>query len=212
MVKQLAPIFEGLSGTFSGNINIDALLDEQMNPILQSVSGSGKLSTKDLSLSGVKIIDQVATIVNKPDLKNIRAKDLAIEFTINNGRVATKPFDLKLGDYTMNLSGTTGLDQSIDYRGKITLPASAGNISKLGTVDMTIGGTFTSPKVGIDMESLAKQAAQKAAEQVVKGLGEKLLGTSKTEQADSTATNNTTNNNKAVETVGKVLNLLKKNK
>ncbi|MBR4994505.1 MAG: AsmA family protein [Alistipes sp.] len=212
MVKQLAPIFEGLSGTFSGNINIDALLDEQMSPILQSVSGSGKLSTKDLSLSGVKIIDQVATIVNKPDLKNIRAKDLAIEFTINNGRVATKPFDLKLGDYTMNLSGTTGLDQSIDYRGKITLPASAGNISKLGTVDMTIGGTFTSPKVGIDMESLAKQAAQKAAEQVVKGLGEKLLGTSKTEQADSTATNNTTNNNKAAETVGKVLNLLKKNK
>ena len=104
------------------------------------------------------------------------------------------------------------MDQSIDYRGNITLPASAGNISKLGTVDMTIGGTFTSPKVGIDMESLAKQAAQQAAQQAVKSLGDKLLGTSgnKAEQADSTATTTTTKGDKAKEAVGAVLNLLKK--
>ena len=112
----------------------------------------------------------------------------------------------------MNLSGSTGLDQTIDYRGKITLPASAGNISKLGTVDMTIGGTFTSPKVGIDMESLAKQAAQQAAQQAVKSLGDKLLGSSSNnaEQADSTATTTTTKGDKAKEAVGVVLNLLKK--
>lgn len=205
MVKKLAPIFEGLKGNFSGSIKVDALLDENMSPIMSSVDGSGSLSTKDLSLSGVTVIDQVATIVNKPELKNIKAKDLKIDFTIKDGRVTTKPFDLKLGDYTMNLSGSTGLDQTIDYRGKITLPASAGNISKLGTVDMTIGGTFTSPKVGIDMESLAKQAAQQA----IKGLGEKLLGTGNKEQSDSTSTT-TNKTDKAKETVGKVLDLFKK--
>ena len=206
MVKKLAPIFEGLKGNFSGSIKVDALLDENMSPIMSSVDGSGSLSTKDLSLSGVTVIDQVATIVNKPELKNIKAKDLKIDFTIKDGRVTTKPFDLKLGDYTMNLSGSTGLDQTIDYRGKITLPASAGNISKLGTVDMTIGGTFTSPKVGIDMESLAKQAAQQA----IKGLGEKLLGTGNKEQSDSTSTTTTNKTDKAKETVGKVLDLFKK--
>ena len=187
MVKKLAPIFEGLKGNFSGNIKVDALMDENMSLIMNSVDGSGSLSTNDLSLSGVKIIDQVATIVKKPELKNIQTKDLKIDFTITDGRVTTKPFDVKLGDYVMNLSGSTGLDQTIDYRGKITLPASAGNISKLGTVDMTIGGTFSSPKVGIDMESLAKQAAQQAAS----GLVDKLLGGKKEnasgEAADSTA-------------------------
>jgi hypothetical protein len=206
MVKKLAPIFDGLKGNFSGSIKVDALLDENMSPIMSSVDGSGSLSTKDLSLSGVTVIDQVATIVNKPELKNIKAKDLKIDFTIKDGRVTTKPFDLKLGDYTMNLSGSTGLDQTIDYRGKITLPASAGNISKLGTVDMTIGGTFTSPKVGIDMESLAKQAAQQA----IKGLGEKLLGTGNKEQSDSTSTTTANKTDKAKETVGKVLDLFKK--
>ena len=106
--------------------------------------------------------------------------------------------------------GGTGLDQTIDYRGKITLPASAGAVSKLGTVDMTIGGTFTSPKVGIDMESLAKQAAKQA----LTGLGQKLADSKNSgEAADSTATNTATDKQtKAAQTVGKVLDLFKKKK
>ncbi|MBO5399976.1 MAG: AsmA family protein [Alistipes sp.] len=202
MVQSLAPIFEGLNGNFSGSVKVNTLLDDEMSPVLQSLNGSGSLQTKDLSLSSVKFIDQVATIVNKPELKNISAKDLSIDFTITDGRLSTKPFDLKLGDYTMNLSGTTGLDKSIDYRGKITLPASTGAISKLGTVDMTIGGTFSSPKVAIDMESLAKQAAQQAA----RGLGEKLFGgNSDTTQEAADSTQSEKKN-----VVGTVLNLFKK--
>ena len=174
LVQQLAPIFAGLKGNFSGNLQIDTPLDATMSPVTSAVQGKGALSTKDLSLSGVKFIDQVADIVKKPSLKEIKVKDLNIDFEIKDGRVTTKPFDLKLGDYNMNLSGSTGLDQTIDYTGKITMPAD-GIASKLGTVDMTIGGTFTSPKVGIDMASLARNAA----EQALKGLGEKLGNDSK---------------------------------
>lgn len=174
LVQQLAPIFAGLKGNFSGNLQIDTPLDATMSPVMSAVQGKGSLSTKDLSLSGVKFIDQVADIVKKPSLKEIKVKDLNIDFEIKDGRVTTKPFDLKLGDYNMNLSGSTGLDQTIDYAGKITMPAD-GIASKLGTVDMTIGGTFTSPKVGIDMASLARNAA----EQALKGLGEKLGNDSK---------------------------------
>ena len=174
LVQQLAPIFAGLKGNFSGNLQIDTPLDATMSPVMSAVQGKGALSTKDLSLSGVKFIDQVADIVKKPSLKEIKVKDLNIDFEIKDGRVTTKPFDLKLGDYNMNLSGSTGLNQTIDYTGKITMPAD-GIASKLGTVDMTIGGTFTSPKVGIDMASLARNAA----EQALKGLGEKLGSDSK---------------------------------
>ena len=168
LVQQLAPIFKGLKGNFSGNLQIDTPLDENMSPVLQEVQGSGKLSTKDLNLSDVKFIDQVADIVKKPSMKDIEVKDLNLGFEIKDGRVNTQPFDLKLGDYTMNLSGSTGLDQTIDYTGKITLP-SGGIGSALGTVDMTIGGTFTSPKVGIDMASLAKNAAEQALKGIVGG-------------------------------------------
>ena len=168
LVQQLAPIFKGLKGNFSGNLQIDTPLNENMSPVMQKVQGSGNLSTKDLSLSGVKFIDQVADIVKKPSMKEIEVKDLNLGFEIKDGRVNTQPFDLKLGDYTMNLSGSTGLDQTIDYTGKITLP-SGGIGSALGTVDMTIGGTFTSPMVGIDMASLAKNAAEQALKGIVGG-------------------------------------------
>lgn len=184
LVQQLAPIFAGLKGNFSGNLQIDTPLDATMSPVMSAVQGKGALSTKDLSLSGVKFIDQVADIVKKPSLKEIKVKDLNIDFEIKDGRVTTKPFDLKLGDYNMNLSGSTGLDQTIDYTGKITMPAD-GLASKLGTVDMTIGGTFTSPKVGIDMASLARNAA----EQALKGLGEKLGNDSKSSEKKKSVIN-----------------------
>ena len=215
MVQQLAPIFAGLTGNFSGNMKVNTLLDDDMSPVLQSLNASGSLSTKDLSLGDVKFINMVAEIVKKPALKDTRVKDLAIDFTIKDGRVNTKPFALKMGDYVMNLSGSTGLDQSIDYRGTITLPASAGAVAKLGTVDMTIGGTFTSPKVGIDLESLAKQAAQQAAKSALSSLGEKLGvsgGSNNGEAADSTAAAPATNAEKAANAIGKALDLFKKKK
>ena len=215
MVQQLAPIFAGLTGDFSGSVKVNTLLDDELSPVLKSLNASGNLATKDLSLGSVGVINMVADIVKKPSLKDTSVKDLAVEFTIKDGRVSTKPFAVKMGDYVMNLSGTTGLDQTIDYRGTITLPASAGAVSKLGTVDMTIGGTFTSPKVGIDLESLAKQAAQQAAKSALSSIGEKLGisgGTENAESADSTATAPATNAEKAANAIGKALDLFKKKK
>lgn len=186
MVQQLAPVFNGLTGTFSGKMNIDTKLDDTMTPVIPTLIGSGTLSTKDVSLEGVAVIQQVADILQKPSLKNTRVKDMKIEFTIENGRVNTKPFDIKLGDYKMNISGTTGLDQTIDYRGKITIPESLGKVSKLGTVDMLIGGTFTSPKVSIDLEAIAKNAAKEAAKNAIG----KLLGVESSSEENAGAEEN----------------------
>ncbi len=172
VIRQLAPIFSGLTGHFSGEVRVDTALDAKMSPMMNSLSAYGALSTKDLSLQQMPFLDQIADIVKKPSLKTSKVKDLNISFTVDKGRVYTKPFELKVEDYVMRLSGSTGLDQTIDYKGTITIPDSAGKVAKLGTVDMTIGGTFKSPKVGIDMESLAKKAAQSALQE----LGNKLLG------------------------------------
>lgn len=183
VVRVLAPVFSGLTGDFSGHVNVDTKLDNNMKPIVSTLNGSGSLSTKDLSLNNVQIIQLVADIVKKPSLKDTSVKDLNLEFTINEGRVTTKPFDIKLGDYKMNLSGTTGLDRTIDYKGEITIPTSVGKLSKLGTVDMLIGGTFNSPKVSIDMESLAKKAAAGAAESLL----DKVLGSDSDEEDSSSS-------------------------
>lgn len=172
VVQKMAPIFGGITGAFSGEMKINTKLDETMSPELHSLEGSGLLTTKDVSLDGVTVIQQVADILKKPELKKTSVKDVRVEFVISDGRVITKPFDVKLGDCRMNVSGSTGLDQTIDYVGKITIPESLGGVSRLGTVDMTIEGKFNSPKVKVDLESLAKNAAKEATKDAVG----KLLG------------------------------------
>ena len=119
----------------------------------------------------------------------MQAKDLDLAFEIENGRLSTEPFDVKLGDYVMNLSGSTGLDQTIDYSGKIKLPATAGKIGDFTTLDLKIGGTFQSPSIGIDAESMAKQAVDKLADKAKDKLSEKLgLNKDSTQVNDSTKT------------------------
>lgn len=174
MVQKMAPIFENLKGNFSGSINVLTDLDSSMGPVLNTMQGNGSLSTHDLSLSGVKAIDQIADAIKQPSLKDMKVKDMAMDFTIKDGRVETKPFDIKMGDYTLNLSGTTGLDQTIDYSGKVKLPASIGSISKMMTLDLKIGGSFTSPKVSIDTKSMANQAVEAVADEAISKLGQRL--------------------------------------
>lgn len=186
MVQKMAPIFENLKGNFSGSINVLTDLDSAMSPVLNTMQGDGSLSTRDLSLSGVKAIDQIAEAVKQPSLKDMKVKDMTMDFTIKDGRVETKPFDIKMGDYTLNLSGSTGLDQTIDYSGKVKLPASVGSISKLMTLDLKIGGSFTSPKVSVDTKSMANQAVEAVANDAINKLGKKLgLDSAATANKDS---------------------------
>ena len=172
MVRQMAPIFENLNGNFSGKITVDTKLDNTMSPKLETLTASGNLSTRDLNLSNVAIIDQIADATGHKELKNISAKDLNVEFTVSEGRIRTKPFDIKMGNMNLNLSGTTGLDQTIDYTGKLKFPATSNAV--LSTIDLKIGGKFSSPKITIDTQSMARQAVAAGADKAVEAVGKQL--------------------------------------
>lgn len=94
-------------------------------------------------------------------LKNIEAKDIKIPFTIENGLLKTDPFNIKMGNISMNLSGTTGLDQSIDYTAKIALPESATG-GYISNVTATIGGTFSKPEIKLDTKEMINNAVKTA--------------------------------------------------
>ena len=172
LVQKMAPIFENLSGNFSGKIAVDSKLDSVMSPQLSTLTASGSLNTRDLNLSGVDIIDKIADATKREELKDITVKDLNVDFTIKDGRIATKPFDIKMGNTTLSLNGTTGLDQTIDYAGKLKLPEGAAK--GISTIDLKIGGKFSSPKITIDAQSMAKQAASAATDKALEAVGQKL--------------------------------------
>lgn len=172
MVRSLAPIFENLQGNFSGNMNIRTNLDEHLSPVLESMNGNGALSTKDVSLANIEVLQKVASLAGKSDLLSQNVKDLNVKFTLADGRMITDPFTLKMGTYSMQLEGSTGLDQTIAYKGTIALPG--GENALLSSVGLNIGGTFSSPKVSLDTKSIASQAIDAVKSQALDAIGSKL--------------------------------------
>ena len=151
-IQKFAPIFEKATGKFSTKLSINSLLQKDMMPNLASLIGNGSFSTKSVGLSNIPALTALASGLKRTDLSNTTIKDLGFLFEIKDGKLNTKPFDIKVGDIKMNLGGSTGLDKSIAYIGKVQLPDKF-NLGKFSTVGLKIGGTFAKPKVELDLKS-----------------------------------------------------------
>lgn len=168
-VQKFAPIFEKLGGTYSMNFKFNTSLGETIMQTLAGLTGSGALQTNDVKIEGVEALTALSSSLKTDALKSFSTKDLNLPFTINNGKLNTKPFNVNFGNGgVMKLEGATGLDQSIDYKGTVTLPKSLAN-HYVSSVPITIGGTFTSPKIGIDTKALVAGAASSAVNELLGG-------------------------------------------
>lgn len=167
-VRQLAPIFEKASGDYSLSIDMRTTLDAAMSPDLMSLTAQGEISSENVSVEGVEVFDKLADLLKNDKLRRIEARDLKIRFSIKDGRVTTEPFDLKMGDVNVNMSGTTGLDRTIDYMAKVTLPAGVGGV--LGAVNVGIGGTFTSPKITLGVQETVEQVVSNVVSEQIDNL------------------------------------------
>lgn len=171
LVQKLVPLFEKTGGNYSLKMDLSTRLDEQMSPVMNSVNANGQLSSASIRLQNIGALDAVAKALNTDKLKIIEAENVLIDFAIRDGRISTEPFDLKMGDTKMTLSGSTGLDQTIDYTAKVTLPE--GSLKGvLSTVNVGIGGTFTKPEIKVGL----KEAAQEAVKHVLDEQVQKLTG------------------------------------
>lgn len=157
MIQKIVPIFAKTGGTYSVKVDLKSALDSQMSPDLSSLTADGVIQSNDIQLQNIEVFSQLATLLKNDKLKNIEAKDLKISFTIKDGKVKTSPFDMKLGNITMNLSGVTGLDQTIDYRAKINIPGAGA----LSNVSATIGGTFSKPSIKLNTDEVNVAAPAK---------------------------------------------------
>jgi hypothetical protein len=152
MIQKLAPIFEKANGKFSTNLNFNSLLQNDMMPNLTSLIGGGSFSTKSVGISNVPAFNALMQGLKRTDLNATTLKDIALLFEVKNGRVNTKQFDIKIANMKLNLGGSTGLDKSIAYTGKVDLPSKF-NLGQFSTVNFKIGGTFSKPKIQLDMAS-----------------------------------------------------------
>ena len=169
LVQQLVPIFAKTGGDYSLSLDLSTVLGADMSPELQTVDATGEIRSANIKVQNIEAFDALAKALNNDVLRKIEAKDVAIRFAIRNGRVTTQPFDLKLGGTTVNLSGSTGLDQTIDYTARVAMPAKATN-GVLESLDVKIGGTFTSPKITLGVKEAVGQVVQNVIDEQIQKL------------------------------------------
>lgn len=168
-VQKLAPIFENMQGTYSMNFKFNTAMGGSLLETLGGLTGSGGLLTNNVEIENSKTLTALASALNVTGLKSISPKNLNIPFSIENGRINTKPFNVNFGEGgVMKLEGSTGLDESINYKGTVTLPKQFSN-KYIENLPFTVGGTFTNPKIGIDSKSLANDAINKIAGNLIGG-------------------------------------------
>jgi len=199
-VQMLAPVAKYAIGNVTSDVHVNGALGKNMMPLFPGLSGGGTLQTSQMVLKDFPALEKVVDVTKLQFLDNPTMQALRAVFQIRDGRLFVQPFDVKLGGTTMNVSGSNGLDQSLQYALKLRVPralmggaanqAVASLVSKAGGagVDLTaapeiplgiqVGGTVTSPSVMVDVGSLASSVTAGA---------ENALREAATEKVDSAA-------------------------
>ena len=117
-IQKLVPIAKKATGNLSTNFKANGALGSDMMPVISTLEGSGLIEISEAAVKDINVLDGIMKIANIKggNSKNIaKLKDVMMEAEIKDGRLHVKPFDLTIGGNEAVVSGSTGLDGSVDY-------------------------------------------------------------------------------------------------
>jgi len=184
---KLAPIAERANGRFSSTFKMKTVLNEKMEPELSTLSGYGKLNTSQVTITQFEPLSRIGEKLKIEQFKNIAVSDVNISFSFENGRVNIQPFQVTLAGIPTTVQGSSGFDQSLDYKLGMEIPtskipaaatgvinqmiASANSrganfsMSEKVKVNVGVGGTVKNPVITTDLKETGGKAVQQLKEQ-----------------------------------------------
>ncbi len=193
-IETMAPYAKNMKGSFNTSLIVNGVLDHEMMPDLNTLTGGGDMVTKSIKVEGLKSLDKLASALKNDKLNKLELKDAHIKYSFKDGRVYTEPFDIEMGPVTGTMSGSNGFDQTLDNLMTLKVPSSElgagdamnqlnGQAGKLGMdlkaaehvmVDVTIKGTVDDPKVGINLKDAVGNIVDDVKKQVIEKVKEKV--------------------------------------
>ncbi|MEA3478467.1 MAG: AsmA-like C-terminal region-containing protein, partial [Bacteroidota bacterium] len=195
IMEKLAPVAEHTFGKFSTDMKFTTDLDQEMMPVLATFLGNGALHTSSISVEGVKGLNMLSNTLKIDQFKQLDLNPLDILFTIAEGKVNVKPFELKSNNIKANVSGWTAFDQSIDYVMQLEVPKSlfgsaannalddllskanvaGANFSVGETIDLDVlfTGTITDPMISTSLANLGQNLIEDTRKQLEEELRKK---------------------------------------
>ncbi|MDP4185279.1 MAG: AsmA-like C-terminal region-containing protein [Bacteroidota bacterium] len=178
--KNMLPLAEHSSGSFSTSLTFKGFLGQNMEVLMPTVNGLGDFSTKNVKIEGAGVLNQVAAVLKNDKWKSVNLSDFISHFTIENGNLIIKPFKVKISGQEVTVSGKKGVDDRLDMRldmklehiatlgGFGNLFASLPQAQGLQSVDagVLIGGTVSKPIIKLDIAKAKEQAKQQVKQKV----------------------------------------------
>ncbi|WP_027137735.1 AsmA-like C-terminal region-containing protein [Gaetbulibacter saemankumensis] len=197
LLQNLAPIANLIQGTLNSTLNLSGDLTKDFTPNLSSMSGNAlaELLTTSISPDQSAALSKLDNTFNFIDFKKLNLKDIKTKFEFAEGKVNVKPFQIKYEDITIDVSGSHGFDETMDYNAVFNVPAKylgsdinqliakidseeAKNISIPVTANIT--GSFNNPNVKTDLSS----GVSNLSKQLVEIQKQKLLNQGKSQAED----------------------------
>jgi hypothetical protein len=196
LVRTYAPVAGLVQGNFSTDFKLSGELTPTMSPNLGTVNAEGLIRIAQAALTQSKLISGVTSLTKLDNTDQVTLRDVLMSANITNGRLSVKPFDIKVGDYKTSVSGSTGLDGSIDYTLKMNVPAGkvgsqlqgfinkntgSNNPTDVIPVTVALGNTYDNPQFRLiadeQKEQVKEAVASAAKEEAGKAISEAVKGT-----------------------------------
>jgi hypothetical protein len=128
-------------------------LDAAMSPVMESLTGQGTLSTRNVRVDGFQPLVDLAKAFKVKGIENTTLPSVDFSYEFRDGKMITKPFDVKIDRIKANVGGSTAFaDQAIDYDLKAKVPtdmfgAQANQLVAgwLGQANQVLGSGFQMP-------------------------------------------------------------------
>lgn len=115
-VKSFAPIAQLIDGKFNTSLSMSGFLGKDMMPDMQSFSAAGFLETLSAIINNFKPAQAIGDKLNVAALKKWELKNTKNWFEIKDGQVSVKPFNVQMGEIAMQIGGSHGLTNEMNYQ------------------------------------------------------------------------------------------------
>ncbi len=195
-VRTLAPVARYAKGAFSANLDMSGALSQDMTPLFDVLNGDGSLLTSRVALEGFPMMQRLADALKLPQLSSPTLDALRSSIEIRDGRMHVRPFRVRAGNLAMTVSGSNGIDQSMDYTLDLAIPRAAlgaeadrvvqdlaSRAGRVGfdlqaadtiEVGVRVGGSVADPSVQTNFGGVATSAQERAQQAAGEAVGRRV--------------------------------------
>ncbi|MFC5412234.1 AsmA-like C-terminal region-containing protein [Larkinella bovis] len=194
LARVVFPLAQYVVGRFSSRFAVNGRLEPDMRPDLNSLTGNGLVEIIRATMKNNPVLERIFEKTKLADLRSPNFKDLLMKVEVKNGFVSIKPFDVKINDNIVNVSGSNSLEGDLKYTLKLDVPTGPAGVQFARTfssltgqspenfdraqLDFALNGNYKKPHLrflGGNTVNQVRDAVVKRAKNDLKEQGLKLL-------------------------------------